>query len=791
MKAFAIVLLSFFRLTTLLLAQPRLPEPNPVFDDAGVSRVEILIDADSLAALLAPENAQSDHEYLATFIFTGAGVQDTVERAGFRLRGNTSREAAKKSFKVSFNTFERGRKYRGLEKLNLNGEHNDPSIIRAKLCWDIFRSMEVPTSRANHVTLFINGVYFGLYINVEHIDEVFVRTRFGNNDGNLYKCLWPADLAYLGDDPDLYKAEFFGRRAYDLKTNKAKEDYSDLAHFVSVLNLTPDSTFAREIQRVFNVDSFLRALAVDVAVGSWDDYWFLKNNYYLYHNTETGLFEFIPFDYDNTFGIWWDDILRGIDWGTRNIYNWGHPFERRPLVTRILAVPEFRNRFSFYLNRLLQTAFDPQSFFPKIDALHNLITPAAESDTFRTQDYGFTITDFHNSYLQSLGGHVKYGLKPYITIRRSSALGQLELHDIAPIIRWTRHTPAAPRPGDAVTITARVLDDSPGIIVQVHYREDGVWHPPLDMLDDGAHADSLPGDGIYGAQFLPATGVTTVHYYISAIDASSLQSAAPAGAPDALFEIRLAPALPVLLINEFMAANDSTIADAFGEYDDWFEIFNAESVPVWLGDKFATDDFGVPDKWALPDTTLDPGEILLIWADGQPEQGPLHADFRLSRNGEQLGLYVATETGLVPLDTLSFGPQQTDVSYGRSPDGDEAWQFFSTPTPGARNTVTGLHGNRSGPPAMLWLEQNYPNPFNPATTIGFTLPQQRHVRLAIYNAAGQLVRTLRASKLPAGEHTAIWDGRNSAGHAAATGAYYAVLELDGVRRAVKKMMLVR
>ena len=81
--------------------------------------------------------------------------------------------------------------------------------------------------------------------------------------------------------------------------------------------------FKEAIDRVLNINSFLKYLAVNVLVGSWDDYWYLKNNYYLYNNSESGVFEFIPYDYDNTFGIDWVDQ----DWGNRDIYNWGHDTE--------------------------------------------------------------------------------------------------------------------------------------------------------------------------------------------------------------------------------------------------------------------------------------------------------------------------------------------------------------------------------------------------------------------------------------------------------------------------------
>ena len=265
--------------------QPSFPSEDPVFTDTIIPRVDIFLHPDSLQAIF--DDVHSYHEYPATFIFNTGHLTDTVEEVGFRLRGNTSRGSPKKSFKISFNTFRPGRKFYGLEKMNINGEHNDPSVIRSKLCWDILRNMDVPASRANHVELYINNSCFGLYINVEHIDEEFAFTRFGNRDGNLYKCLWPADLVYISDNPDDYKFETESRRTYDLRTNTEKDDYSDLSDFIRVLNNTPDHEFPCEIEKIFNVDDYLKVMAFNVATGNWDNYSFLKYNYYIYHNTAT------------------------------------------------------------------------------------------------------------------------------------------------------------------------------------------------------------------------------------------------------------------------------------------------------------------------------------------------------------------------------------------------------------------------------------------------------------------------------------------------------------------------
>ncbi len=82
--------------------------------------------------------------------------------------------------------------------------------------------------------------YYGLYISVEHVDDEFLWKNFNDDSGNLWKCLYPADLNYLGSDPNIYKNLVDnGRPVYELKTNEEIGDFSKLAHFIDILNNTP------------------------------------------------------------------------------------------------------------------------------------------------------------------------------------------------------------------------------------------------------------------------------------------------------------------------------------------------------------------------------------------------------------------------------------------------------------------------------------------------------------------------------------------------------------------------
>lgn len=701
-------------------AQYLIPEKGEIFRDDVIPRIDITLPADSLAAILDWNNRDSDYHYHATFVFDNGSIRDTVENIGFRLRGNTSRSSQKKSFKVSFNTYEKGRKYHGLEKMNLNGEHNDPTIARSKICWDLYREAGIPASRANHIELYINGDFFGLYIHVEHIDEVFVKKRFGNNNGNLYKCLWPADLTYKGSDPNLYKETPAGRRTYDLKTNEAADDYSDLARFIDVLNRTSISNLACELEKVFDVNSYLKAMAMDILTANWDGPIFNKNNFYLYYNTLTDRFVYIPYDLDNTFGIDWFQI----DWGDRNIYQWGHDTEDRPIYERILQVPMYRERFSYFINQYAQDFFRANTFVPYVDSIKTQITPSAANDTYRTRDYGFSLMDFQLAFDQGLStNHVVYGIKDFASTRRSSVLRQVQLNDMTPLIYLHKQVFAA----GVMRWEIQVLDEKQAKAVQVVYQLNNSPQITANFRDDGTQGDSLAGDNIWTAEVNWSMPADELSFHFTAEDSASHIGREPFCGESTL---RLSSDL---VINEFMADNDNILADNFGEFEDYIELYNRGTQPIFLGDLYITDDLSEPDKDRLPAVTLQAGAYLLLWADSDSPQGDNHLNFKLSKDGEQIGIFTAPAAGAVPLDTLSFGPQTQDVSTGRLPNGTGSHVTLPFPSPGWNNEVMTSVEKPEG------FVSVYPNPFSNSVLFDFDSSQTKPESIQIFDLSGKLI----------------------------------------------------
>ena len=144
-----------------------------------------------------------------------------------------------------------------------------------------------------------------------------------------------------------------------------------------------------------------------------------------------------------------------------------------------------------------------------------------------------------------------------------------------------------------------------------------------------------------------------------------------------------------LVINEFMARNGATIADDQGEYDDWIELYNLLDVPLDLAGMYLTDDLDEPTKWRFPagrgdETIISGNGYLLVWADEDVLDEPgLHASFGLEADfGQEIGLF--DKDGISLIDSIEFGGQVADVSFGREPEGSENW-FTLSPTPGWSN----------------------------------------------------------------------------------------------------------
>jgi hypothetical protein len=144
----------------------------------------------------------------------------------------------------------------------------------------------------------------------------------------------------------------------------------------------------------------------------------------------------------------------------------------------------------------------------------------------------------------------------------------------------------------------------------------------------------------------------------------------------------LAP-VEAVRINEWLA--DAAVLAG----QDFIELMNTATLPVDVGLSFLTDN---PSDWPTRHlirqlTFIAPGGFVAFKADSDPEQGPDHVNFKLSPEQGAIGLF---SPSLEPIDNIVYGPQRTDVSEGRTPNGSATVATFTQPTPGGPNPgVTG------------------------------------------------------------------------------------------------------
>jgi hypothetical protein len=258
--------------------------------------------------------------------------------------------------------------------------------------------------------------------------------------------------------------------------------------------------------------------------------------------------------------------------------------------------------------------------------------------------------------------------------------------DLPPVVWGTSLDPPVPVAGVPVTVRTMVLDDQDDVSrLELSHDLGGGW-VTVSMLDDGQPPDACAGDGEFVVTVPGAPHRSIVEYHFTVEDGSGHVITEPLEAPTEFLCYGIPALAGGVRINEICADNESGLADGAGDFDDWIELVNLTGGPLDVSGLFLTDDLRDSTRWALPvGTVIPPHGYLLVWADGEPLEGPLHATFRLASTGESVGLFDSWAAGNGLLDAVTFGRQLDDTSTGRLPDGGSAIVTFAPPTPGATN----------------------------------------------------------------------------------------------------------
>lgn len=697
---------------------------------------------------LLTANYASETNIPASLTYEGASYKNV----GVRFRGNTSYtqigNSQKKSFAVEMDFIEEDQVVAGYKNLKFNNAHQDASFMREVLYGNMARKY-TPIAKANYIRLYLNGEDWGIYANVQSVDKTFLDEWFLSNDGARYRATventglpfggWgdgTAGMNYLGQDTLEYQ------KYYDLKSNDVVENpwQKLIDAFETLSKANSDNT--EEVKAAIDVDKALWFLACE-NIFTDDDSYLMKGkmDYMLYYEPETG--RTIPLEYDGN-STFVSNAATSNNWGPfKNVSNVNYP-----LLNKLLNIPEWRQRYLAHYRTILNETFTTANANELIDAINAQINSHVASDTKKL----YSTTQYTNSIP---------ALKNFVNARRNFLLSNTEVAQMAPVISSAKFYNSDlteyvdPVENEQVNVKAEVQSTNGISKVNLYFATGVVGNfSKVEMQDDGLHNDDTAGDGIYGAAIPGYPGNTLVRYYVEAIADNAAKSASylPAGAEHDIFvyTVSKTTAANGVVINEVLAQNTNGQKDEAGDYEDWVELYNNNDYEVDLSGFYLSDNANNVTKWQFPEgTIIAANEYLIIWADDEEDEGPLHSSWKISVDGESVTL---SNPQRALVDQVIFGPQVTNQGLARVPNGTGDFVIQGATFNGNNDLLIATKDLQDD-----ILISIFPNPVKETLYIRHNIQNSAHLEGYIYNAYGQLIqivnledRSIRVSQLRSG-----------------------------------------
>ncbi|MFN0032148.1 MAG: CotH kinase family protein [Flavobacteriales bacterium] len=651
----------------------------------------------------------------------------TYEDVGVGFKGQTSYNQTngeeKKSFSIKTDAFVDGQTCQGYKTFNLNNCFDDPTFMREFLFLHLICN-HVPAAKAAYVKLVINGENWGVYPSVQQMNGDYLKEWFMSNDGTLWRADAPAGtggggggggpqwgdgtaaLNYLGADTTDYQ-DF-----YTLKSTNKVNPWEDLVNTCDVLENTTIANLPTVLPAVLDVDRTLWFLASEIAFGDDDSYVYKgKMDYYTYWEEETG--RMVPLEYDGNSAL----ITQSQSWS---------PFYHAdnanyPLLYLILQVPEYRQRYLAHMRTIVGELLDADLTESLIDFYDTMIDAEVQLDDKKLYSY--------SQYTSGLTS-----LQDIINTRRNTINANTEVNKVGAEISTVVMSSAqgmwiSPMPEEEATVTCTVTSSDGVNSVNLYYCPEAVGNfTKVNMTGTGNDfTATIPGY---------AMG-TLIRFYVEAVesDLSLTRTYLPVGAEHDVYYYQILPQYASdteVVINEVMASNNATAMDEQSQYEDWIELYNKGNNTIDLTDWYLTDNAQNLDKWALPEgTMLAADDYLIVWADEDSAQGPMHANFKVSASGELITLI--NSDGLIA-DQSNLEQQQTDMGFARYPNGTGDFQI-QQPTFDANNNFIGVEESTASTGMMI-----FPNPSADKVYVKMKSAATSEMQITITDMQGRIVQ---------------------------------------------------
>ncbi len=317
------------------------------FGQGKVIDVNVVISEDDWQDIL--DNAKDEEYHSADITVNGT----TVKNVGFRTKGLSSLNSVAQSdsnrygFKVKLDEYVDGQSLNGLDMFVLNGSFSDPSYMREYLTYSASAYLGCDTPDISYCNLYLNGELFGFYLMIESYDDSFVERYTDSDDTVLYKAESESCTLLSSDDASGFDVQY-----------GEDEGNTNIIKLITVLNSTTADN-KDKLESILNVDSVLKAIAVNTVTGNYDSYSGSKaHNYYLLFSE--GKFSYLGWDYNMSMGGFIEDGGASV---TNDITSpvYGVDISSRPLIEKLLAIDEYNEIYLGYVESLTEYFSDFQT----------------------------------------------------------------------------------------------------------------------------------------------------------------------------------------------------------------------------------------------------------------------------------------------------------------------------------------------------------------------------------------------------------------------------------------------
>ncbi|MSR42232.1 MAG: spore coat protein CotH, partial [Phycisphaerales bacterium] len=222
----------------------------PLYDTSIVRTIFLTIDQEDWEAELELFHG-TDIDVPATMTVDGVSYAGV----GVHFRGASSYmtvpKGSKRSLNVSIDHTDAKLRLHGASTLNLLNSNGDPSML-STLLYSRLAAPHIPVPKANFVEVVVNGASWGVFVNVEQFNKLFVAEHWPQFKGEGARWKVPgspqgsAGLADKGDDVAAYQSR------YEIKSKARDEDWKDLMHLCDVLTNTPAEELEAKLQPILD-----------------------------------------------------------------------------------------------------------------------------------------------------------------------------------------------------------------------------------------------------------------------------------------------------------------------------------------------------------------------------------------------------------------------------------------------------------------------------------------------------------------------------------------------------------